>query len=157
MKTDPVLGPIIRFSDRQPPNDYDYPCYIVFVDGHEARSDGGTVHDCVRTGLAVGWREIKSVWYKRVGRATLVFGLPLQPCPCCGAEGAYIQLRDLNGHRPVGRHDAHTYVTCCGDDECGMETGRCDTPEDAAKRWNRRTAPEEWQSWSDGTREKAKT
>lgn len=52
------LGAVILFVDRQPPNDYDYPCVIVFDDGYETRSDGGSVHDaCVKSKIAVGWRE----------------------------------------------------------------------------------------------------
>lgn len=83
--------------------------------------------------------------YQEVGYATLVFGLPLSPCAHCGSDGAYIQLRDVNGHRPVSQDQAHTYVACCGDDNCGLQSGRCDTPQEAAARWNLRVkqpAPE---------------
>lgn len=50
---------IIKFSESQPPNDYDYKCIIVFKDGYESISDGGTVHDCcAKSGIAYGWREL---------------------------------------------------------------------------------------------------
>jgi hypothetical protein len=49
---------IIRFMDEAPPNDYNYTCIVVFNDGYETKSDGGTVHDvCAKSGIAYGWRR----------------------------------------------------------------------------------------------------
>lgn len=53
------MTPVIKFADEQPPNDYDYPCVIVFTDGKESLSDGGTVHDCCsKSRIAYGWRRL---------------------------------------------------------------------------------------------------
>lgn len=50
---------IIRFQNEQPPNDYNYRCIIVFNDGYETNSDGGSVHDtCVKSKIAYGWRRL---------------------------------------------------------------------------------------------------
>ena len=47
----------VKPTDRMPPNDYDYPCYIKFLDdGHESLSDGGTIHDTVKV-FEILWKE----------------------------------------------------------------------------------------------------
>lgn len=59
LRSGDLFGPLVLFSEKQPPNDYSYKCVIVFRDGYEALSDGGSVHDaCVKSGIAHAWREV---------------------------------------------------------------------------------------------------
>ena len=52
----------------------------------------------------------------------------LKPCPFCGGEAKYMEIKDFFVSR---------FVTCA---KCGIETPRnCLNRKDAIKRWNRRT------------------
>ena len=49
------LSAILSIKDDPPPDDWDYDCVIVFDDGGESLSNGGTVCQCT---TAQGWRRI---------------------------------------------------------------------------------------------------
>ena len=50
-----LVGDFISLNDELPNNSFDWRCIIVFDDGYEAKSDGGTV---CQSSIAKGWRKI---------------------------------------------------------------------------------------------------